>query len=41
MDNFSVDYPGLYINWANTSLFIIPGTFPTLILPVKSDLSSS
>ena len=31
-----VDYAGLYINWDNTSLFIIPGTRPTLKLPIKS-----
>ena len=24
--NFSVDYAGLYISWATTSLFIIPDT---------------
>ena len=24
MNNFSFDFAGLYINWANTSLFIIP-----------------
>ena len=39
MNNFSVDYAGLYINWANTSLFIIPGTLPTLKLPIKSHIS--
>ena len=39
-NNFSVGYAGLYINWANTSLFIIPGTLPTLKLPIKSLLSS-
>ena len=41
MNNFSVDYAGLYLNWANTSLFIIPGTLPTLKLPIKSHPSSS
>ena len=29
-----------YINWANTSLFIIPGTLPTLKLPINSHPSS-
>ena len=33
--NFSVAYASLYINWTNTSLFIIPGTLPTLKLPIK------
>ena len=32
VNNFSVDWVGLYINWANTSLFIIHGKFPTLNL---------
>ena len=32
----TVDYASLYINWANISLFIIPGTPPTLKLPTKS-----
>ena len=36
MNNFSVDYAGLYINWASTSLYIIPGTLPTFNLPIKS-----
>ena len=36
INNFSVDYAVLYINWANTSLLIIPGTLATLKLPVKS-----
>ena len=36
MENFSVDHAGLYVNWASMSLFVIPGTFPTLNLPVKS-----
>ena len=36
MNNFSVDYADLYINWANTSLFVIPGTLPTLNLHLKS-----
>ena len=40
INNFSVDYAGLYINWANTSLFIIPGTPPTLKLPIKRHPSS-
>ena len=42
INNFSVDYAALYlcINRANTSLFIIPGTFPTLQLPIKSHPSS-
>ena len=40
INNFSVDYAGLYINWANTSLFIIPGTFSTLKLPIKNHPSS-
>ena len=30
----------VYINWANTSLFFISGTLPTLKLPIKSHLSS-
>ena len=30
---------GLYINWANTSLFIIVGKHPSLNLPIKSHLS--
>ena len=34
------DYVGLYINWANTSLLIIPRTLTTLKLPVKSHPSS-
>ena len=34
--NFSVHYGGLYRNWANTSLFIIPGALPTLKLPIKN-----
>ena len=33
--NFSVNFLGLYINWANTSLFIILGKFLTLNLPKK------
>ena len=37
---FSVYYAGLYINLANTSLFIIPGTLLTLLLPVTSHPSS-
>ena len=32
--SFSVGYAVLYINWVNT-LFIIPGTLPTLKLPIK------
>ena len=36
VNNFSVDLVGLYINWANTSLCIIPGELPTLNLPTKS-----
>ena len=36
VNNFSVDYVGLSINWANTSLFIILGKRPTLNLPIKS-----
>ena len=40
MNNFSVDYAGSYINWANTSSFIIPGTLSTLILPAKNNNSS-
>ena len=35
-NNFSVDKAGLYINWANTSLFFILGKIPTLNLPKKS-----
>ena len=30
--NFSVDWVGLYTNWANTSLFIILRKFPTINL---------
>ena len=26
----------VYINWLNTSLFIIPGTLPTLNLPIET-----
>ena len=40
VNNFSVDYAGLYKNWDNTSLFIIPGTLPTLKLPIKIHSSS-
>ena len=41
ISNFSVDYAGLYINWANASLFIISGsTLPTLKLPIKTHPSS-
>ena len=36
LPKFSVDQVGLYINWANTSLFIILGKLPTLNLPIKS-----
>ena len=36
VNNLSVDQVGLYINWANTSLFIILGKLPTLNLPIKS-----
>ena len=36
VNNFSVDQESLYINWANTSLCIILGKFPTLNLPIKS-----
>ena len=36
MNHFLVDYTALYINWANTFLFIIPGTLPTVDLPKKS-----
>ena len=32
MNNFAVDYAGLYTIWDNTFLFIIPGTLPTLNL---------
>ena len=37
---FSVNYAGLYSNWANISLSIIPNTLPTLKLPIKSHPSS-
>ena len=40
INNSSVDYAGLYLNWANTSLLIISGTLPTLKLPIKSYPSS-
>ena len=40
INNFSVDYEGLYISWTNTSFSIIPGTLPTLKLPNKSHLLS-
>ena len=40
INNFSVDYASLYINWANTSFFIIPVTLRTLKLPIKSHSSS-
>ena len=30
VNNFSVDWVGVYINWANTSIFIILGKFLTL-----------
>ena len=36
VNNFSVDYIGLCINWASTSLFIIFGKLSTLNLPIKS-----
>ena len=35
MNNVSVYYAGLYINWAKTSLFIICGIVPTSNLPIK------
>ena len=35
-NNFSVDYLGSYINWANNYVFIILGKLPTLNLPIKS-----
>ena len=38
MKSFSVDYAGLYINWANTLLFIILVTPLTLKLPIKPTL---
>ena len=36
VNNFVVDQIRLYINWANTSLFIIFGILPTLNLPIKN-----
>ena len=36
VNNFFVDYVGLYINWANTALFITLGKLPNLNLPIKS-----
>ena len=39
VNNVSVDLVGLYINWANTSLFIILGKLPTLNLPIKNQPS--
>ena len=39
-NNFSVDCTVLYANQAKTSIFIIPGTPPTLKLPIKSHASS-
>ena len=36
INNFSVYEVGLYINWANTSLFITLGKFPALNLLMKS-----
>ena len=33
---FLVDFVGLYLNWAPTSLFIILGKLPTLNLSIKS-----
>ena len=38
VNNFSVDWVGLYINWANTFLFIILDKLLTLNLPIKSHL---
>ena len=35
VNNFSVDYACLYINWANTSLFIILDKLAELNLPIK------
>ena len=35
VNSFPVEQVGLYINWANTSSFIILGEFPTLYLPLK------
>ena len=35
VNNFSIDYVGLYINWTNTSLFIILGKLSTLNLPIE------
>ena len=41
MNDFLIDYAGLYMNWANISLFIIPNTLPkTLKLPIKRHPSS-
>ena len=37
---FLVDYAGLYMNWTNTSLFIILGRLPILKISIKSHLSS-
>ena len=36
INNFSLDYTGLNINWPNTYLSIIPGTLPSLKLLIKS-----
>ena len=36
VNNFSVDWVGLYVNWANNSLIIILGKLPTLTLPIKT-----
>ena len=40
VNNFSVDYVGLYINWTNTSLFINLGKLSTLNLPIENHPSS-
>ena len=40
VNKFLVDYAVLCISWANTSLFVNPGTLPTLDLPIKGHPSS-
>ena len=39
VNTFSVDWVGLYINWANASSLIILGTRPTFNLPIKKQPS--
>ena len=38
VSNFLVHYAGLYLNWTNSSLFIILGILPSLNLPRGSNI---